>query len=394
MDDAKRLKTCQAFDIFVQWQRSQFVDEDRAKEARMREKEARKEKRRARRAKWYDAMTLEERELRSPDAYFYSKARCVSFAEAMEIVTGFEEQYGASEEHQRRKDERTRSHNIACRDMEKNEPDFKAKHYRHPFMQKPTFTAFGLQSAKKALQDHATNRVWSPCLLYGPPWCGKKTTVNIFAHESNRAIYIFPAVSPQQQNDSERRKKEICAVFWHAFKDKDSILLLDQIDTLLSGLDQEESSELVWLFEKIVAKGEGRMTIIGTSSHPWKIDPRILEYFGPRLHVNLPSQDSIQRIWKHQIEQVAGLTQCKRCESSVSRALLGCTAADIVKTASKTSMMVKAGLENGNVVCMHHYNTVTNSLHSSAPRLYMKTMEAWDNKIQSEHQVLYRLQTG
>ena len=338
-------------------------------------------------------MTLEEKE--QLEVYFYAKARGISMMEAAFILRGFADQFMAFEQRKRRQDFYKKMHNITSQNLEEKEQEFSAEHYRHPFLLKPTlYKVVGLDSAKQALHDHAKHVgiSTSPCLLYGPPKCGKKTTINLFANESNRALYIYPAVSQKRRN-FKSRVEELCKVYNRARDDMNPIFVFDRIETCLSGLKPEESEAFVSLLGRKITAAKHRIPIFCTSSQPWKVDPRILEHFGARIHVGLPSQDSIQSLWENQIEQVANLKQCSSCEKSVPAELYGCSAEGVLEIAFKAGKMAKA--EQYSAICRHHMDAaIDSSQHVFLPKSYLKQMTDWKNDNQNVHDVLYWFATG
>jgi hypothetical protein len=81
----------------------------------------------------------------------------------------------------------------------------------------------------------------------------------------------------------------------------------------------------------------------------------------------------------------------RKYQGIISRAFLGCSAAEIVTIASKSAEIAKRDSQFGHDICTHHIKADINSSYQQAWTQYLKKMKEWNTQVQSEHVVLNEL---
>jgi hypothetical protein len=94
-------------------------------------------------------------------------------------------------------------------------------------------------------------------MLCGPPGCGKTTLLRQWFEEEDLKVV---EISAQDLSDARFKAREL---FWH----KSDVLLVEDFDRL----GEQESGQLLWLWEHSAQDQERKPMIFATSNHPSKI---------------------------------------------------------------------------------------------------------------------------
>jgi katanin p60 ATPase-containing subunit A1 len=180
---------------------------------------------------------------------------------------------------------------------------------------KPLFgfeEVYGLDDVKKVLinhykiKDNELKLKRKPnLLLYGPPGCGKTHIIKAFSKEIEPVeIYNIKLGSILSKYYGESSK--IISSLFSSIKNKDSILYIDEIDSIGSSRDNMDSSSLRVLntfLSEIDGVNESKIKLIGSTNRFDKIDEAFLSRFEYRLEIPKPNKKTKIEILKNEISK-------------------------------------------------------------------------------------------
>ncbi len=141
-------------------------------------------------------------------------------------------------------------------------------------------------------------------LLYGPPGTGKTLLAKAVAgeSESNFILVKGPELMSKWVGESEKGVRKI---FSKARETSPTIILFDEIDSLVSTVDANTHESVSRVVSQFLAEMDGledlnEVVVIGTTNRPDKIDPALLRpgRFDRVLHVPLPDKKGREEIFK------------------------------------------------------------------------------------------------
>jgi len=173
----------------------------------------------------------------------------------------------------------------------------------------------GLEGAKKALQESVVLplkfpsvyeendiRPWKGILLFGPPGTGKSFLAKAVANEINCHFFSISSadIISKFVGDTEKHVK---ALFDVARKKQPSIIFIDEVDSIATSRDDEDTkqkgsqNELIVQMDGVGKDNKG-VLMIGATNLPWLLDKAILRRFEKRFHVPLPDDAARAEIFR------------------------------------------------------------------------------------------------
>lgn len=164
----------------------------------------------------------------------------------------------------------------------------------------------GLDGAKEALQEavilpirfprmfQGKRQPWRGILLYGPPGTGKSYLAKAVATEANSSTFISVSSSDlvsKWQGQSERLVK---ALFEIARAKKPCIIFVDEVDSLCSSRNEQESESSRRIKTEFLVQMQGvgnnndGILVLGATNTPWMLDSAIRRRFERRIYISLP----------------------------------------------------------------------------------------------------------
>lgn len=164
----------------------------------------------------------------------------------------------------------------------------------------------GLETAKASLQEavilplrfpkmfQGKRQPWRGILLYGPPGTGKSYLAKAVATEAEKSTFISVSSSDlvsKWQGQSERLVK---ALFEIARSKKPCIIFVDEVDSLCSTRNDQESesskrikTEFLVQMQGVGSNNDG-ILVLGATNTPWVLDSAIRRRFERRIYIPLP----------------------------------------------------------------------------------------------------------
>ncbi|KAL0248520.1 hypothetical protein GEMRC1_003756 [Eukaryota sp. GEM-RC1] len=145
---------------------------------------------------------------------------------------------------------------------------------------------------------------WKGILLHGPPGTGKSYIAKTLSTETDSTLFsvscgILAGKSPEQSERTVRR------LFTLARERKPSIIFIDEIDGLCSGIQSDSlrrlKMELLVQMQGIGDVSDG-IVVLGATSCPWKIDSSVRRWFEKRIYIPLPEAEARTEMLKNQME--------------------------------------------------------------------------------------------
>ncbi len=171
----------------------------------------------------------------------------------------------------------------------------------------------GLEGAKEALKEAVIlpkrfpqmftgkRRPWKGILLYGPPGTGKSYLAKAVATEADAHFFsVSPAdLMSKWQGQSEKTVKEL---FSMARKKGNSIIFIDEIDSLVSTRNdtESESSRRIKTEFLVQMDGVGKSTtgvlLLAATNIPWGLDDAMLRRLERKVYIPLPDAKARARM--------------------------------------------------------------------------------------------------
>ncbi len=179
-------------------------------------------------------------------------------------------------------------------------------------------------------------------LLYGPPGTGKTLLAKAVAgeSESNFILVKGPELMSKWVGESEKGVRKI---FSKARETSPTIILFDEIDSLVSTVDSNTHESISRVVSQFLAEMDGLedlndVVVIGTTNRPDKIDPALLRpgRFDRVLHVPLPDKKGREEIFKVHTEDMKLASDVKL--KSISESTENYSGADIEAVCREAGM--------------------------------------------------------
>lgn len=173
----------------------------------------------------------------------------------------------------------------------------------------------GLEGAKEALKEAVIlpkrfpqmftgkRKPWKGILLYGPPGTGKSYLAKAVATEADAHFFsVSPAdLMSKWQGQSEKTVKELFAM---ARKKGNSIIFIDEIDSLVSTRNdsESESSRRIKTEFLVQMDGVGKSTsgvlLLAATNIPWGLDDAMLRRLERKIYIPLPDAKARSRMFE------------------------------------------------------------------------------------------------
>lgn len=173
----------------------------------------------------------------------------------------------------------------------------------------------GLEGAKESLKEAVIlpkrfpqmftgkRRPWKGILLYGPPGTGKSYLAKAVATEADAHFFsVSPAdLMSKWQGQSEKTVKEL---FTMARKKGNSIIFIDEIDSLVSTRtdSESESSRRIKTEFLVQMDGVGKSTsgvlLLAATNIPWGLDDAMLRRLERKIYIPLPDAKARSRMFE------------------------------------------------------------------------------------------------
>lgn len=168
----------------------------------------------------------------------------------------------------------------------------------------------GLELAKESLQEavvlplrfpkmfQGKRQPWRGILLYGPPGTGKSFLAKAVATEANKSTFISVASSDlvsKWQGQSERLVKSLFEI---ARQKKPCIIFIDEVDSLCSSRNDQESESSRRIKTEFLVQMQGvgnnndGILVLGATNVPWMLDGAIRRRFERRIYIPLPDEQA------------------------------------------------------------------------------------------------------
>ena len=197
----------------------------------------------------------------------------------------------------------------------------------------------GLESAKQALTEAVLLPIkipgffkgpttpWKGILLFGPPGTGKSYLAKAIAGEANQSTYLTVSTSELTSKWLGESEKLIKSLFETARSVKPSVVFIDEIDSLMSSRNENDSESARRMKTEFLIQMDGvginnnGIILIGATNYPWSLDPAIRRRFEKRVYIPLPDKEAryqlltlklkeaIHTLTNQEILQIAEITE-------------------------------------------------------------------------------------
>ncbi|KAF2070764.1 hypothetical protein CYY_007912 [Polysphondylium violaceum] len=147
-------------------------------------------------------------------------------------------------------------------------------------------------------------------LLYGPPGNGKTLIAKVCAYESNLKFFSISASSLTSKyvGDGEKLVRALFAVARHF---QPSIIFIDEIDSLLTSRNSNDSesarrikTEILVQFDGVRSTQQDRILVMGATNRPGDLDDAALRRMAKRIYVGLPEKEARKQIIRHYLSSI------------------------------------------------------------------------------------------
>eukprot|EP01084_Bolivina_argentea_P074516 135170_1 len=157
----------------------------------------------------------------------------------------------------------------------------------------------GLETAKQLLKEavilpikfpqlfQGNRKPWPSILLYGPPGSGKTYLAKAVATEAGNSTFFSVSSSDLVSKYVGEKEKLVKNLFQMARDRKPSIIFIDQVDSLASGI-----------LTLSVAKDTCGVLTLGATNCPWDLKPAILRRFVKRIYIALPGKEAREHMFR------------------------------------------------------------------------------------------------
>ena len=178
-------------------------------------------------------------------------------------------------------------------------------------------------------------------LLFGPPGCGKTMIAKAAANEFDIPLF-YSSIGDLVRHDPAQAAKEIKRVFGRARSRAPALILLDELDLLVSGSVIGEQVLNQLLTELDGVQDLNKVIVIGTSNRPWRLDPALLRpgRFDKLIYIPLPSFEVRRRLFINHLQQLGANLNYDRLAEETE----GFSGADIVSVCQEVKLNYVRGL--------------------------------------------------
>nr|CAH7769763.1 unnamed protein product [Callosobruchus chinensis] len=155
------------------------------------------------------------------------------------------------------------------------------------------------------------SRTWKGILLFGPPGTGKTLLAKALASEGCTFINVTSSTFISKwRGESEKMVK---VLFDLAKKHAPTTIFIDEVDALMSTVNQHEASkrfksELLTQIDGIQSSTE-HVFVLGSTNEPWNLDTAMLRRFEKRIFVPLPDDIARVQLLKYYINAANSLEE-------------------------------------------------------------------------------------
>ncbi|KAJ5070263.1 vacuolar protein sorting-associated protein 4b [Anaeramoeba ignava] len=173
----------------------------------------------------------------------------------------------------------------------------------------------GLDHAKESLKEAVIlpmkfprlftgkRKPWTGILLYGPPGTGKSYIAKAVATESS-SVFLTVSSSDLVSKWVGESEKLVRELFRTARENKPSIIFIDEIDSLCSARNDNESESARRIKTEFLVQLEGvgnsmeGILLLAATNIPWNLDPAIRRRFQKRIYIPLPDEGARAKMFQ------------------------------------------------------------------------------------------------
>ncbi|CAH8604168.1 unnamed protein product [Dicrocoelium dendriticum] len=179
----------------------------------------------------------------------------------------------------------------------------------------------GLKAAKEALKETVILPIkfphlftggrtpWRGILLYGPPGTGKSFLAQAVATEANNSTFLSVSSSDLVSKWLGESEKLVKTLFSMAREKKPSIVFIDEIDSICSSRNDNESESARRIKTEFLVQMQGvnndnaGILVLAATNIPWTLDSAIRRRFEKRIYIPLPEASERCDIFRSHLSQ-------------------------------------------------------------------------------------------
>ena len=147
-------------------------------------------------------------------------------------------------------------------------------------------------------------------LLYGPPGTGKTMIAKTMATEE-KLYFMAPKLSELKAEYVGQSAPKVRALFEEARANEPTLIFLDEVDTLFPTRDNDKDADIYTkdmvneFLQQLdgVDNGEQRIIVVAATNREYMIDPAVKSRLGESVHIPLPSQKEIIKLYNKHFEK-------------------------------------------------------------------------------------------
>lgn len=183
----------------------------------------------------------------------------------------------------------------------------------------------GLEGAKEALKEAVIlpikfphlftgkRKPWRGILLFGPPGTGKSYLAKAVATEASNSTFFSVSSSDLVSKWLGESEKLVKNLFVMARQQKPSIIFIDEVDSLCSSRNENESESARRIKTEFLVQMQGvgadndKILVLGATNIPWVLDAAIRRRFEKRIYIPLPEKNARTIMFKLHIGNTPNL---------------------------------------------------------------------------------------